>query len=150
MILYNLLLFIHIFSAILGVGPGFILITLVTKATTMTELRHAYHIRSQIHVFVIVGGALVLISGLGMGLLNPHLFLQGWYVLSLLLFIVALALGPTVLAKKIAPIKLLLQTHKGEEIPGTYARLAKSLFFYERIELGVLSIIIVLMILKPF
>lgn len=150
MLYYNLFLLIHIFSAILGVGPGFVLITVVTKAGTMQELIHAYNIRKRIHIFVIVGGALLLTSGVGMGLLKPHLFLQGWYVLSLLLFIIALALGPTILARKIAPIKLLLKTHHGKDIPKVYARMAKSLFFYERIELGILSIVIVLMILKPF
>lgn len=150
MVLYNLLLFIHILSAILGVGPGFILITVVTKAATMTELRHAFHIRNRIHVLVMVGGALLLTSGLGMGLLRPYLFSQGWYVLSLLLFMIALALGPTILAKKSAPIKLLLKEHQGEGIPEAYNVLAIRLFFYERIELAILFIVIVLMILKPF
>ncbi len=150
MTLYNLLLLIHIFSAILGVGPGFILITVVTKANTMTELRHAYNIRKRIHLFVMAGGALLIVSGIGMGLMKPYLFLQGWYVLSLLLFIIALALGPTILAKRSAPIKLLLKEHRGEEIPASYNVLAGNLFFYERIELLLLFIVIVLMILKPF
>jgi uncharacterized membrane protein len=96
------------------------------------------------------GGALLIVSGIGMGLMKPYLFLQGWYVLSLLLFIIALALGPTILAKRSAPIKLLLKEHRGEEIPASYNVLAGNLFFYERIELLLLFIVIVLMILKPF
>src|SRR5690625_2078053 len=102
---YKLLVFIHIFSAILGLGPGFVMIYVVTKAKTMTELRHAYFIRNRIHNFVMVGGTLLLITGLWMGFLNPALFKQIWYGLSLFLFLVTLAAGPFVLKPKSVPIK---------------------------------------------
>ncbi|MDP4157685.1 MAG: DUF2269 domain-containing protein, partial [Bacillota bacterium] len=39
---YNVVVFIHIFSAIMGMGPGFILTTVVKSGKTMTELKHAY------------------------------------------------------------------------------------------------------------
>lgn len=50
MTFYELLVFIHVFSAILGMGPGFVMIYIVTKAETMTELRHAYVIRNRLHI----------------------------------------------------------------------------------------------------
>lgn len=150
MSLYSLLLTVHIISAIVGVGPGFILILVVKKATTMTELRHAYIIRKRIHVFVVAGGTLLLITGLAMGALRPYLFSQGWFVLSLLLFLIALAIGPMILSPKLAPIKVLLKEHKGESIPKAYDEAVKKLFFHERIELAILFIVILLMILKPF
>ena len=40
--LYKFVLLVHVLSAILGLGPGFIMIYVVTRATNMTELRHAY------------------------------------------------------------------------------------------------------------
>ena len=43
------------------------MIYVVTKANTMTELRHAYLIRNRIHIFVMVGGTLLLLTGLMMG-----------------------------------------------------------------------------------
>ncbi|HLR09290.1 MAG TPA: DUF2269 family protein [Bacillota bacterium] len=147
---YDILVFIHIFSAILGLGPGFVMIYIVTKAKTMTELRHAYVIRNRIHVFVMVGGTLLVVTGLWMGFLNTHLFTQGWYIISLILFLIALLAGPTVLAPKAKPIKALLQEHQGEKIPDEYYRLAKQLFFYERLTNVVFLIIIALMITKPF
>lgn len=147
---YKLLVFIHIFSAILGLGPGFIMIYVVTKAKTMTELRHAYLIRNRIHIFVMVGGTLLLVTGVLMGMINPYLFKQGWYVVSLILFLVALAFGPIALSPRSKPIKKMLKEHQGDDVPERYHILAKDLFFYERIENILFLIIIALMILKPF
>lgn len=148
--LYKVIVFIHIFSAILGMGPGFILTTVVKSGNNMTELRHSYKIRHKLHIFVMVGGTLLLITGIAMGLLNPSLFKMGWYVISLILFLAALAIGPLVLSPRSKPVKALLESHKGEEIPEEYWRLAKILFRYEDLENLIFLIIIALMILKPF
>lgn len=147
---YNILVFIHVFSAILGLGPGFVMIYIVTKASNMTELKHAYFIRNRIHIFVMVGGTLLLISGLLMGWIHPYLFRAGWYVVSLILFLVALAFGPIALSPRSKPIKALLKSHKGEVIPDDYYHMANKLFFFERIENVIFLVIIALMILKPF
>ncbi|WP_188456020.1 DUF2269 family protein [Virgibacillus oceani] len=150
MTFYTFLVFIHIFSAILGMGPGFVMIYIVTKASTMTELRHAYAIRNRLHIFVMAGGTLLLITGLWMGALNPALFRAGWYVLSLTLFLIALGFGPIALSPRSKPIKELLKNHSGDEIPAEYDALAKKLFFYERIENVIFLVVIGLMITKPF
>jgi len=97
-----------------------------------------------------IGGTLLLISGLWMGFLNPYWFTQGWYVTSLVLFLIALAFGPFLLKPKSTPIKKLLKEHEGEEIPEEYYVLSKKLFRVEHIENAIFIIIIVLMILKPF
>ncbi|HRP51944.1 MAG TPA: DUF2269 family protein [Fluviicola sp.] len=149
MTLYSFLVLIHVFSAILGMGPGFVMIYIVNKAKNMTELKHAYFIRNRIHLFVMVGGTLLLLSGLGMGLLNPYLFHAFWYLASLSLFIVALAFGPLILSPKSKPIKKLLAEHIGEEIPTEYHQLVKKLFFYERIENLIFLTVMALMVLKP-
>src|SRR5690625_1503887 len=150
MSLYQFLLLVHIFSAILGLGPGFVMIYIVTNAKTLPQLKHAYEIRKRIHVFVMIGGTLLLITGLGMGMLHPHLFTKVWYTLSLVLYFIALGAGPTVLSPKSRPIKKLLKQTKGETIPPQYYPLAKEVFFYERITNVIFLIIIALMILKPF
>lgn len=148
--LYSFLLLVHVFSAILGLGPGFVMIYIVTQAKNMTELKHAYLIRNRVHKFVMVGGTLLLITGILMGIINPGLFYSGWYLTAFGLFLAALAFGPFILSPKAKPIKKLLAEHQGEKIPEEYYRLSKDLFFYERIENVIFLIIIVLMILKPF
>ncbi|HQF43568.1 MAG TPA: DUF2269 family protein [Ignavibacteriaceae bacterium] len=141
---------VHVFSAILGMGPGFVMIYIVTRATNMTELRHAYLIRNRLHNFVMVGGTLLLLSGLGLGAINTYLFNAFWYLTSLILFIVALAFGPILLTPRSKPIKELLKNYNGDEIPEEYYVLAKKLFFFERLENLIFLAIIVLMILKPY
>ncbi|MFZ3577548.1 DUF2269 family protein [Virgibacillus sp. DJP39] len=150
MTLYMFLVLIHIFSAILGMGPGFVMIYIVKHATNMSELRHAYFIRNRLHIFVMVGGTLLLVTGILLGVLNPALFKAGWYVLSLILFLIALAFGPTVLSPRSKPVKDFLENYKGKEIPEQYYVLSNKLFFFERIENAIFLIVIVLMITKPF
>lgn len=147
---YKILLFVHVFSAIVGLGPGFVMIYIVTRAETMTELRHAYYIRNRIHIFVMVGGTLLLLTGLLMGTLNPILFKQFWFSGSLILFLIALAAGPIVLKPRAIPIKKILEEEKSDRIPEAYDNYASELFFYERITNIIFFIIIALMILKPF
>ncbi|MDC3417136.1 DUF2269 family protein [Aquibacillus salsiterrae] len=148
--LYNLLVFVHIFSAILGIGPGFVLTFIPMSAKTMTELKHAYLIRHKLHTFVMIGGTLLLITGLLLGIINTGLFRAGWYVTSLILFLVALAMGPLALSKASKPIKALFEKYEEEQIPNEYVRLSKRLFALEYIENALFLIIICLMILKPF
>jgi uncharacterized membrane protein len=147
---YKIIVVIHIFSAIIGMGPGFILTTVVKSGNNMTELRHSYRLRHKLHIFVMAGGTLLLITGLTMGFLNPSLFRMGWYVTSLILFLAALAIGPLVLSPRSKPVKALLAEHQGEEIPEEYWHLSRILFRYEYLENVIFIIIITLMILKPF
>lgn len=116
----------------------------------MTELRHAYAIRNRVHVFVMVGGSLLLITGLLMGWMQPFWFTRGWYVAALVLFLIALGFGPIVLSPLSKPIKKLLKEHQGEDIPEYYQKLTRKLFFYERLENLIFVIIIILMVTKPF
>ncbi|WP_407269932.1 DUF2269 family protein [Radiobacillus sp. PE A8.2] len=147
--LYSFLVLIHIFSAIIGMGPGFILTIIPKTANTMTELRHAYALRHRLHILVMIGGSLLLVTGLLMGAIHPYLFKAGWYLTSLTLFLIALAMGPLVLSPKSRPIKQLLAESQGEDIPETYTKLSKALFKVEYIENTIFLIIIGLMILKP-
>ncbi|MEH7107445.1 DUF2269 family protein [Bacillus sp. JJ1764] len=150
MTFYKILVIIHIFSAIIGMGPGFILTTVVKSGKTMTELRHSYAVRHKLHIYVMIGGTLLLVTGLLLGVMNPSLFKMGWYLTSLVLFLVALASGPLLLSPRSRPVKALLQSHKGEEIPEEYWRLSKILFRYENLANVIFIIIIFLMITKPF
>lgn len=150
MTFYKLLVTIHVFSAIVGLGPGFVMIYIVTRAKTMTELRHAYDIRHRIHIFVMIGGSLLLITGILMGILNPYLWTQLWFSISLVLFLIALAAGPVVLSPRAKPIKKILAEEKSDTIPESYYIYANKLFYYERITNIIFFIIIALMIIKPF
>lgn len=147
---YHLFVIVHVFSAILGIGPGFIMLPIVSRAETLPEIKMAFRIRKRIHLFVMAGGALLLLSGLGMGFFNPYLWQQFWYTASLVLFIIALSMGPLVLSPLTKPIQQLLAEHDGEDIPEPYEKLARKLFFYERVTNVIFLVIIFLMVTKPF
>lgn len=150
MTLYKFILLIHIFSAIIGLGPGFVLTYIAIHAKTMTELRHAYLIRKKVHIFVMIGGTLLLVTGVLMGMIRPTLFTEIWFILSLILYLLALALAPLLLISRTKPIKKILEFHDGDDIPEAYNIAAKELFFYEHITNAILALIIVIMIVKPF
>ncbi|MGV3489190.1 MAG: DUF2269 family protein [Tuberibacillus sp.] len=147
---YAILVFIHIFSAILGLGPGFTLIPIVKTAKTLDELRHAFYIKNRLHIFIMVGGTLLLLSGLSMGAIHPYLFHMGWYLTSLVLFLIALAMGPIVLSPVTKPLKARLAEYKGTDIPEEIKPSLKMMYRYEGILNLIFIAIIVLMITKPF
>lgn len=146
--IYQFLVVIHVVSAILGMGPGFYLSLVASKARTMSELRYAYDIRHRLHRFVMIGGFLLLATGLCMGFIRPALFTAFWYIASLSLYLIALAFGPFVLKPLTKPIKTLL-SEQHDNIPPQYMKLAEKLFRYEWITNIIFFIIILLMITKP-
>lgn len=149
--IYTTLVFIHVFAAIIGLGPGFTFTFIVRSAQTMSQLKFAYKINHMLHNFVMVGGVLLIVSGLLMGMMNHALFHQGWYVTALILFLIALASGPILLSPKSKPIKAFLAAYEGgEEIPEEYHRLAKKAAPFDMLANIIFILIIVLMILKPF
>ncbi|SFL56471.1 Predicted integral membrane protein [Gracilibacillus orientalis] len=149
-LIYTWLVIIHIFSAIVGIGPGFVLTTIVKSAKSLPEIRHAFALKAKVHIYVMIGGILVLLTGLLMGAINPILFQQGWYLSSLVLYFIALSLGPTLLKKFMAPIKELIADSSLETIPAAYHENVQKLLRVEYIENTLLLIIILLMITKPF
>jgi len=122
---------------------------IITKTDNIEELRHGYKLRTRLHVIVMTGGILLLVTGLAMGTLNPYLFSATWYVLSLILYMIALAFGPFLLAPLTRKIRPMITAHKGTDIPEGYYPLAKKLYLYENIINGIFIIIIALMIMKP-
>src|SRR5690625_5121999 len=119
-------------------------------AKTMTELRHAYYLRNRVHIFVMIGGTLLLVKGILMGFMRPELFRESWYMLSMVIYLIALAIAPLLLIKQTKPIKDVLELHPTEEIPEIYYQSRKKLFFYEHFTNILFTIIIILMVLKRF
>src|SRR5690625_1975309 len=119
-------------------------------AKTMTELRHAYYFRNRVHIFVMIGGTLILVTGILMGFMRPELFRVGWYMLSMVLYLNTLTTSTLLLIKQTKTIKDVLELHPTEEIPETYYQAKKKLFSYEHFTNILFTIIIILMVLKPF
>lgn len=147
---YRILVFLHIFSAIVGIGPGFVLTTITKFAKTLPQIRYAHFVKLKVHVLVMVGGTIVLLTGLTMGALKPVLFQQGWYLTSMILYLIGLALGPTLLKKHSRAIKEILDDPSLEELPPEYYESSRKLLKLEYLVNTALIIVIILMITKPF
>ncbi len=147
---FKLLLVIHVCSAIFGLGPGFGFIPIKQSAKTLTQLRFAYSINRALHMFVMTGGFLLLATGFTMGILRPALFHQGWYVTSLVLYLLALSIGPLILTPKIKPIRKLLAEAEGDDIPAEYYKLHRVVLTFEWVLNGFFAGIVLLMLTKPF
>src|SRR5699024_11301619 len=103
------------------------------KHENMTDLLHGYKIQIHNHFFFTLGGTLLFITCILLGILNPILFTQGWYLLSFVLYLIALAASPLLLRKEAKPINEFLVEYEGEEIPPLYYVLSKRLYLYEHI-----------------
>lgn len=137
------------FVAIIGIGPSFVMTFIAVQSKTLTDVKHAYYLRKKIHLFIMTGGTVLLLTGLMMGGINPVLFKQAWYVISLCLYVFTLLAGPLLLSPSLKPIKRLLEESEGEELPAEYEKYAKRLFFFERVTNLIILAIITLMITKP-
>jgi len=150
MSLYKGLVLIHIVSAIMGLGPGFIMTLILKRAGTMQELAFAFKLRGFLHGLIMTGGILLLATGLAMGFLNPYLFRAGWYTVSLSLYLIAFLSGPFLLAPQSKKIKAVLGNYESSRIPDSYGQLARKLYKYEHGINLIFAVIIILMITKPF
>ena len=147
---YRILVFLHILSAIAGIGPGFVLTTITKFAKTLDQARYAHFVKLKVHILVMIGGTMVLLTGLTMGAIKPVLFQQGWYLTSMILYLIALVLGPTLLKKHSRAVREILEDSSLKELPAQYEVSSKKLIHLEYIVNILLLIVIVLMITKPF
>lgn len=147
--IYTLLVAIHIFAAIVGVGPAFAFNRILNKAKNMKELKHAHKIVDDLQVFAGPGFTLALITGLLMGLINLSLFQTLWYNLSIALLLAAMLYKSFVAEPKMKPMLEIVKTYKGEEIPQDYKILNKKMAPYDYFGKVILIVIIILMIFKP-
>ena len=150
MFLYNLVLLVHVLSAIFALGPGLVLKFVFKNAKTITDLKNAQQIRGQVLKIIMVCGASLFLTGLILGFMNTALFKMGWYHASLTLFLIATAIGPIFLAKKVKKIKAILQNATSEEIPVEYYELSKNVGMFINIQNSIYMLVLVLMVLKPF
>ena len=109
---YGILLLIHILGAICGIGAQFAQPFILKNPKTVKQAEFAHHVNHGVDKLVVIGTFTLLISGLIMGILNTHLFTQGWYIISLILFITILPVAGAIVPKKAAKQVEILKNHK--------------------------------------
>lgn len=150
MTFYGFILLIHIIAAVAGLGASFAM-PLVTKyPKTVEQAKFALLLNKHIEKPVKFGSIGLLLTGLILGFINLDLFKQGWYLASIVIYILVQPIVAGILPKRLKQMEQILAGHKGENIPETYQELNQGLRPYNWIIHGAAIILIILMTVKPF
>jgi len=81
-------IFIHVISAIVGVGPTFFSHVLIRRTQSPEQLRHSMKVGAMLEFFPKIGGTIAVLSGLALIFMNDYgTFLQLWLIGSLVLYV---------------------------------------------------------------
>lgn len=150
MTLYSFLLLIHIVAAVVGLGASFGMPVLLSTVRTTSQALFAHKASEGIEKYAKVGSITLLVTGLVMGVINPYLFKEVWFIASLVIYIAVQPVVVAILPKK-AKLQLeVLEKHQEEELPEEYIKLAKEIAPLHTVMLIAAVVLIILMTLKPF
>ncbi|MCJ7840885.1 DUF2269 domain-containing protein [Lederbergia sp. NSJ-179] len=148
--LYTFLVAIHIFAAIIGVGPALVFNRILKTAGNMHELKSAHKIIGKLNPLSSIGFGLLVITGLLMGLMNPSLFKTVWYVAALGLFIILGIYSAFTIEPKMKSMLNISEAHVGENIPQEYIQLLNKKAPHDWVQNALLITIFILMVFKPW
>ncbi|GGP16071.1 DUF2269 family protein [Oceanobacillus neutriphilus] len=147
--LYTFLVGIHIFAAIIGLGPILVFNQILKNAGNMNELKNAHKIIGKLNPLSSIGFGLLVTTGLLMGVMNPSLFKTVWYLLALGLFIILGIYSSFTIERKLKSMLNISETHVGENIPQEYIELLNQKISHDWVQNALLITIFILMVFKP-
>ena len=147
---YGIIVLIHVLGAICGIGASFASPILLGRAKTAKQAEFALHVNHGIDKIVVIGTFTLLGTGLIMGALNSSLFTQGWYIISLIIFVTILPVAGAIVPKKITQLVEILKNHNGNELPDSYLKIKKQVDPFNRYTYIATIVIVVFMVTKPF
>lgn len=149
-ILFKILLFIHILGAICGLGATFASPFIMKSARNVRSAFIAHMVNAKIEKLAKIGSITILVSGLVMGLIHPYLFTTGWYITSMVLYILTLPIFSYILPRyEKAMLEILGQT-KGEDLPSEYIQIATKTKPFTLTSHLLLILLVFFMVFKPF
>lgn len=148
----KLLVWFHIMTAIIGIGPTFIMGIFFRKNQTVLQLQHSISLLNQALFFNKIGGPLVVLSGIALVIFgNYGGWLQLWILGSLFIYVVIFATSMP-LARKMKAIETWVNDPNHAEIKSLPEEQEKDVAWVKNIIniFHILSILLFsLMILKP-
>ncbi|WP_277679860.1 DUF2269 family protein [Gracilibacillus dipsosauri] len=150
--LYTFLIGVHIFAAIIGIGPALTFNHILSTATNINELKNAHKIIEKLNRISSIGFGLLAVTGLIMGIMNPSLFKTIWYIVALSLFIILGIYSSLTIERQMRSMLGIIQSHDGdkESIPQEYKELFKIKSQHDWVQNILILIIFILMIFKPW
>jgi len=150
MTFYGLVLLIHIIAAVAGLGASFAMPLVIKYPKTVEQAKFSLLLNKHIEKPVKYGSICLLLTGLVLGFLNLDLFKHGWYIASLVIYILIQPIVAGILPKRLKQMEQILDENNEEDIPIAYQELNKSLRPFNWIIHGAAIILIILMTVKPF
>jgi hypothetical protein len=150
MSIYGILLFIHVVSAVCGLGATFALPTLMKLPKTVTQAKFAFHVNKKIEKIAKIGSIMLLATGLLMGWVNPELFKEIWFDASIVIYVLVQPIVAGVLPKKMKRQMDILENTSTEQLPEEYLKISKALKPYDIIMNTAAILLLFLMTIKPF
>ncbi|NKE05910.1 DUF2269 family protein [Mesobacillus selenatarsenatis] len=151
MTLYGLFVLIHVIAAVVGLGASFGM-PVVAKfgAKSVTNAKVCFEINKKIEVFAKVGSITLLASGILMAIVNPTLWSQGWFIGSLVIYVLIQPVVAGMLPKTIEKqVNIVMNSSDGELSP-EYHQLDRKAAKLNGIAHVAAVVLIVLMSTKPF
>ncbi|KUP09105.1 hypothetical protein Q73_00990 [Bacillus coahuilensis m2-6] len=148
--LYGTIVLIHVIAAVVGLGASFAMPTVINHAKNAQQAKFSLYLNGKIEKFAKIGSITLLLTGLGLGALNPSLFTEIWYISSIVIYLAVQVIVAGIMPKKLKAMDALLQDHKGEDIPAEYNLINQGLKPYNFILHSSAIILIILMSIKPF
>lgn len=148
--MYNVLLFIHIVAAIMGLGAAFGFPIVAKAAKTASQARHTLELLKRLEILPKAGSITLLATGILLGILTPSLFTSGWYIASIVLYVAAQVIVVGMMPKKMKVQADALEKHAGEDLPKAYVEAGRQLAKLEGATHLLAFALIALMYFKPF
>lgn len=147
--MYTALVFLHVLSAIVGLGPTASLVVWQTAfrspAEVLTVLRGSERLESRI---ITPGGSIAIVTGLLLVPAGPYAFTDGWVLTSIALVVISLGIVHRVL--KPATRTMITELEQRGEFTPAFRRQLRRTQRFGPIGTVSLVLIVVLMVFKPF
>jgi uncharacterized membrane protein len=147
---YGVLVLIHVISAVAGFGVAFTFPIINKFAKTKEQLKWTNELMEKLEKPVKIASITLLVTGVIMGAINPYLFKEGWYITSILLYIIAQVLVIGIATKTTKESVQILENSTGDTIPTEVVGRNKKIDKVLAVASVIAVIMIFLMSVKPF
>lgn len=148
--MYIYVLFVHIAAAVMGLGAAFAFPLIAKSARTVSQAKFVLSMLKRLEILPKIGSILLLLTGIGMAILEPSLFKAGWFIASIAIYLAVQVIVAGILPRQMNKQLQILHAENGERLPESYKRLSKLSARWEKVTHAAAFILIVLMVFKPF
>jgi len=148
--LYGLFVVLHVLAAVVGMGPTFVFPLIRKSATNGSQLRFAVGLIQKLEQLPNIGGAVLVVTGILLMILNKTGLSLMWLNVSIVLLIVMIVLLIGFIGPRMKKATQLVLSSQGEQIPAEYMQSMKAITPLEKAVQAIIVAVIVLMVLKPF